>query len=238
MAQLAPSGSRPATKTPLPRSSSTPVKVLVVGQDARFILSIFESMSRQPGITLAGSAVRSADVVERTVLLRPDVVVIDMDHRSRTGGLHTAHDVRRVAPTVGVLMVSPDANPDRLATFPVMRGLPYSFILASTAKDPKQLVAAISQTSWSMHYVDPAVEHRIFGVTTRRAAISGAIDQGSAVPADPVLGWQGKSSVFRLDEEPSGPTTEQKAKWALLKALSEAPRLRLREYGFFKTGDA
>jgi hypothetical protein len=176
--------------------------------------------------------------VERTVLLRPDVVVIDIDHRHKMGGLHTAADVRRVAPTVGVLIVSPDANPDRIAMFPVMKGLPYSFILASTAKDPKQLVAAISQTSWSMHYIDPAVDHRLFGVATRRAAIAEAIDQATTVPANPVLGWQGKSTVFRLDEEPAGPTTEQKAKWALLKALSEAPRLRLREYGFFKTGDA
>jgi CheY-like chemotaxis protein len=186
------------------RVAPEPVEVMVVG-DGSFITAISERLRGRSRISVTGGAITPRQAVERARLLRPDVVVIDIDHGFELGGLETADAIRRAAPSAGFVMVSPYRDDKHLAAFPD-RSLPWSYILAETAADPSHLAMAVAHASWALRYVDPAVDRRRLGDCDRdldlavRRALAGVNAAKPEVPGCQVTHWHGIVQTFRLPE--------------------------------------
>lgn len=137
--------------------------VMLVGNNLQFTSLVRAALGGQERLLVSGSAMRRADVVERAVLLRPDVAVIDIDHRLEFGGVDTARSIQRVQPSVNFVFISPYRQRNQLAAFPAGSGLQWSYVLRESVTRPGVLATAISQAAWGIQFIDPAIDRRELG---------------------------------------------------------------------------
>jgi chemotaxis response regulator CheB len=72
---------------------------MIAARSARFIETIAESVNKNPLTTMSGGAQDRDSAVERMVLLRPDVAIIDIDLGYELGGIDAAFALRKINPT-------------------------------------------------------------------------------------------------------------------------------------------
>ncbi|MEE8046904.1 MAG: response regulator, partial [Dehalococcoidia bacterium] len=124
----------PRTATSNGRLAKISTKVMIAARSARFIETIAESVNQNSTTATVGGAQNRETAIERAVLLRPDVVIVDIDLGYELGGIDTAFALRKISPTIGVVIVSPYSDPERLAMIPTGLGLEWSYVLTSTAR--------------------------------------------------------------------------------------------------------
>jgi DNA-binding NarL/FixJ family response regulator len=160
--------------------------------------------------------------VERAVLMRPDVAIVDIDLGYDLGGIDVAFALRKINPTLGIVIVSPYSDPERLAMVPTGLGLEWSYVLTATARQPEKLAKAIQGASWGVPYIDERIDHSLLGVVENSVdAILDRILEGSTkerrIAAKQNKGkmfrWNGQVQTFRIEDLPSDddeqtPTTE------------------------------
>lgn len=82
-----------------------PLRVLVVDDSAFFRRLIGEVLGRDPGLRVTGVARDGRDAVEKTKILRPDVVTLDVN-MPELNGLEALRRIMREAPTPVVMLSS------------------------------------------------------------------------------------------------------------------------------------
>jgi DNA-binding NarL/FixJ family response regulator len=105
----------------------------VVREGLRALLSAVE------GYQLVGTAATGAEAVKAAVTLRPDVLVMDIQMPDLTG-IEAAREIRRVAPTVAVLMLT--MFDDDESVFAAMRAGALGYVLKGAA--PESMIRAIA----------------------------------------------------------------------------------------------
>jgi DNA-binding NarL/FixJ family response regulator len=113
---------------------------------------------------MTGGAQDRESAVERTALLRPDVAIIDIDLGYELGGIDAAFALRKISPTLGIVIVSPYSDPERLAMVPTGLGLEWSYVLTSTARKLELLAKAIQGAAWGIAFIDPRIDRDLLGV--------------------------------------------------------------------------
>jgi DNA-binding NarL/FixJ family response regulator len=79
---------------------------IVLADDHPVVRQGLGSMLRSvEGIEIAGEAANGREAVHAAVTLAPDVVILDI-HMPELDGVAAAHEIRRVAPQVGILMLT------------------------------------------------------------------------------------------------------------------------------------
>lgn len=164
----------------LPRYSGIPTKVFAVGSSQKFIEKISKALQGRDGVRLLGGAMNRADAAERSVLLVPDVIIIDINLDYELGGIDTALALRRISPSTAFVMVSPFADVERLAMAPRGLGLEWSYVLTSTLEDGDQLASAIRGASWSIPYIDRAIDRSQIGRLQR--SMDQAVTEALGIP--------------------------------------------------------
>ncbi len=105
----------------------------VVREGLRALLSAVE------GYELVGTAATGAEAVKAAVTLRPDVLVMDIQMPDMTG-IEATREMRRVAPTVAVLMLT--MFDDDESVFAAMRAGALGYVLKGAA--PESMIRAIA----------------------------------------------------------------------------------------------
>ena len=105
----------------------------VVREGLRALLSAVE------GYELVGTAATGAEAVKAAVTLRPDVLVMDIQMPDMTG-IEATREIRRVAPTVAVLMLT--MFDDDESVFAAMRAGALGYVLKGAA--PESMIRAIA----------------------------------------------------------------------------------------------
>ena len=195
---------RPVLKFSRPLEAS----VLVAGNNQRFVEGISELLKGRESLRVVGTALDRTGAAERLVLLRPDVIVIDINLDYELGGIDTSFALRRISPATSFVLVSPYRDPERLSMVPRGLGLEWSYILTATAENGNELARAIRGAAWSIPYIDPAVDR------TRLGAIHTDVDRAIEEVLRPVrekkrpqkesaFEWHGTVQRFHLsDDEP------------------------------------
>ncbi len=199
----------PRTATSNGRLAKISTKVMIAARSARFIETIAESVNQSSATATVGGAQNRETAIERAVLLRPDVVIVDIDLGYELGGIDTAFALRKISPTIGVVIVSPYSDPERLAMIPTGLGLEWSYVLTSTARKPEMLAKAIQGSSWGIPYIDERIDQNLLGVVENSVdSILDRILEGSTkerrVAAKTARGsmfrWNGQVQTFRIPE--------------------------------------
>jgi DNA-binding NarL/FixJ family response regulator len=105
----------------------------VVREGLRALLSAVE------GYELVGTAATGGEAVKAAVTLRPDVLVMDIQMPDMTG-IEATREIRRVAPTVAVLMLT--MFDDDESVFAAMRAGALGYVLKGAA--PESMIRAIA----------------------------------------------------------------------------------------------
>lgn len=191
---------------------------MIAARSARFIETLAGSVNKNPSTATIGGAQDRDTAVERAVLLRPDVVIIDIDLGYELGGIDTAFALRKINPSIGIVIVSPYSDPERLAMIPTGLGLEWSYLLTATARTPELLAKAIQGASWGIPYIDERIDRSLLGVVENSVdAILDQILEGSTKErrsaalknSGRMFRWKGQVETFRVEDssEASGTAT-------------------------------
>ena len=142
--------------------------------------------------------------------MRPDVVIIDIDLGYELGGIDTAFALRKINPSIGIVIVSPYSDPERLAMIPTGLGLEWSYVLTATAHIPELLAKAIQGASWGIPYIDERIDRSLLGVVENSVdAILDRILEGSTKERRSaaiknrgrMFRWNGRVQTFRVEDD-------------------------------------
>jgi DNA-binding NarL/FixJ family response regulator len=111
-----------------------------------------------PGIAVVGTAGTGREAVRCAVVLRPDVLVLDVQ-MPELDGIAAAREVARAAPGVAVLMLTMFDDDDSL--FAAMRAGAAGYVLKGAAQD--EIVRAIRAVSAGEAIFGPGVARRVRG---------------------------------------------------------------------------
>ena len=199
----------PRTATDNGRLAKISTKVMVAARSARFIEVLADSVNANASSAMIGGAQNRDSAVERVVLLRPDVAIIDIDLGYELGGIDTAFALRKINPTLGIVIVSPYSDPERLAMIPTGLGLEWSYVLTSTARKTELLAKAIQGASWGIPYIDERIDRSLLGVVENSVdSILDRILEGSTNERrlaykqnkGKMFRWNGQVQTFRVDD--------------------------------------
>ena len=196
----------------LPGYAGEPTKALAVGASQKFIEKISLALRDSDSVRLLGGALNRAEAAERMVLLNPDVIVIDINLDYELGGIDTAFALRRIAPSSAFVIVSPFADPERLALAPRGLGLEWSYLLTSSLNHGDQLANAIRSASWSIPYIDRAIDRSQLGRLQR--SMDQAVTEALGIPGKQSANsrrgvpkdwpeWTGTVRKFQLPDSPT-----------------------------------
>lgn len=144
--------------------------------------------------------------------MRPDVAIVDIDLGYDLGGIDVAFALRKINPTLGIVIVSPYSDPERLAMVPTGLGLEWSYVLTATARQPEKLAKAIQVATWGVPYIGERIDRSLFGVVENSVdAILYRILEGSTkerrIAAKQNRGnmfrWNGQVQTFRVEDLPA-----------------------------------
>ena len=195
-----------------PKVAKASTKVMIAARSARFIETIAESVSKNPLTAITGGAQDRESAIERAVLLRPDVAIIDIDLGYELGGIDAAFALRKISPTLGIVIVSPYSDPERLAMVPTGLGLEWSYVLTSTARKPELLAKAIQGAAWGIPFIDPRIDRDLLGVVENSVdSILDRILEGSTKERretakesrGQLFRWNGQVQTFKIPETDS-----------------------------------
>lgn len=199
----------PCTATANGRLAKISTKVMVAARSARFIEVLADTVNANASTAMIGGAQNRDSAVERAVLLRPDVAIIDIDLGYELGGIDTAFALRKINPTLGIVIVSPYSDPERLAMIPTGLGLEWSYVLTSTARKTELLAKAIQGASWGIPYIDERIDRNLLGVVENSVdSILDRILDGSTKERrlaykqnkGKMFRWNGQVQTFRVDD--------------------------------------
>lgn len=193
------------------RIAKMSTKVFIAARSAQFIETLADAVNKNSITTTVGGAQDRESAVERTVLLRPDVVIVDIDLGYELGGIDTAFALRKISPTIGIVIVSPYSDPERLAMVPTGLGLEWSYVLTATARTPDLIAKAIQGASWGIPYIDERIDRSLLGVVENSVdAILDRILEGATKERKnaaqqnrgKMFRWNGRVQTFRLADIP------------------------------------
>ncbi|SEG18601.1 DNA-binding response regulator, NarL/FixJ family, contains REC and HTH domains [Actinacidiphila yanglinensis] len=136
------------------------------------------------GIEVVGAAGNGADAVELAGLLRPDVVLMDLD-MPVLGGVAATELLRERLPDTAVLVLTTYANDD--SVFPALRAGARGYLTKDA--DDDQVEAAIHNVHGGRTWLDPVVQARLVAAIQLDASapVNSWVRQGSSPgPAAPL----------------------------------------------------
>jgi DNA-binding NarL/FixJ family response regulator len=137
-------------------SNIASVRLLVVDDHSVVRHGATNLLQAQTGFQVAGEASTARGAVAQAILLKPDVVLLDVDLGDE-GGLCAAQEIVRACPKTRVVAFSASSDPVHL------RGMLAAGAMAYVLKtsEPSVMVRAIRTTVAGQKFLDPALSDRV-----------------------------------------------------------------------------
>jgi NarL family two-component system response regulator LiaR len=135
---------------------SAPLRVLLADDHAIVRKGIRALLATEPDIAVVGEAINGEEAVAATVLLRPDVVVLDL-LMPGIDGLEAIGRIRKADPAARILVLTSIGTDEKI--FPAIQAGARGYVLKDTT--PEELVAAIKQVARGESSLHPAVARRV-----------------------------------------------------------------------------
>jgi len=142
---------------------SAPIRVLIADDHAILREGLRALVNAQPGIEVVGEADNAQATLQRTVELRPDILVLDLSMPG--GGAETAERVAQDCPAVKVIALT--MHEERGYVSRLLRAGAVGYVLKRTASS--ELVRAIRTVSEGGSYVDPSLAAALLAEQSTRA---------------------------------------------------------------------
>ena len=81
------------------------MRILLVDDDERFLDALEALLETLPGIEVAGRATNGLEAIDKAAIVRPDVVLIDLD-MPRLNGVEATRRIKAVAPATTIVVLS------------------------------------------------------------------------------------------------------------------------------------
>jgi DNA-binding NarL/FixJ family response regulator len=149
------------------------VRILVADDHAIVLEGMRALIGAVDGYELVGVAASGREAIRQAVLLRPDVLVMDISMPDGSG-IEATREIGRAAPATAVLMLTMFDDDD--SVFAAMRAGALGYVLKGA--DPEDIVRAIASV---------AAGHAVFGPGVARRAIAYLSGPPRSEPAFPSL---------------------------------------------------
>ena len=116
-------------------SPSSKTRVLIIDDSSFMRMAIRSVLSKDPSIDIVGTAVDGVDGVEKAILLKPDVITMDIE-MPRMDGISALKQIMVKAPTK-VLMVSTLTNDGAKSTFEALEAGAVDYIPKNVTDSPE-----------------------------------------------------------------------------------------------------
>ena len=140
------------------------LKILIVDDHEVVRLGLSTLLDQHPNFTVAGEAATAKDAVQKTLLLQPDVVVMDI-RLPGGSGIDACRKIVEQAPEIKVIMLTSYAEDEML--FDAISAGACGYVLKQIGSD--ELVQAIESVGSGEALLDPALTQRVFA-RVRKAA--------------------------------------------------------------------
>jgi DNA-binding NarL/FixJ family response regulator len=142
----------------LPDETSEPLTVVVAEDDALLREGI-ASLLREAGHRVVGRAANAGDLMLKVRSYLPDVAIVDvrMPPRYADDGLRAAADIRRLHPTVSVLVLSQHLEPTYMLELVGDDASGVGYLLKDRVRDVAEFVDAVERVAAGGTAFDPSV---------------------------------------------------------------------------------
>ncbi len=176
------------------------IRVLLADDHDLFLEGLKELILKAPGIELAGQARDGLEALERTALMEPDIVLMDMT-MPRLNGIQTTRQIAEKFPGVRVLVLS--MHSDRELIVESLKAGARGYILKECTSD--ELYTAVRAVMAGQYYLTPPPPPPVIEDYPRppqaeaKAAARPPSDRGQDVLRLLVKGLNAKQIAARLD---------------------------------------
>lgn len=151
-----------------------PVRI-VVGEDQALVREGIVRMLERAGFTVVGTAADAVELVEKTRVHRPDVVVTDiqMPPDRTDDGLRAAVEIRRAEPQIGVLVLSQFLEDRFVHELVGERADGVGYLLKEKVADAAVLVDAVRRVAAGRS----ALDHDVIAALVSRRRVDSPLDE-------------------------------------------------------------
>ena len=150
--------------------TSPPIRVVVADDHPVVRAGLGGLLSSLPDVEVVATAADGAEAVREVVTTRPDVALLDLNMPG-LGGVEATRELGRVAPRVGVLVLTMYDDED--SVFAAMRAGARGYLVKGVEQD--DLVRAIRSVAAGEAIFGPGVAERVLGFLTAPAARTDAV---------------------------------------------------------------
>lgn len=133
------------------------LRILIVDDHEVVRLGLSTLLDRHPGFTVAGEAATAREAVQKTLLLRPDVVVMDI-RLPGGSGIDACRKIVEQAPEIKVIMLTSYAEDEML--FDAISAGACGYVLKQIGSN--DLIHAVEAVGRGEALLDPALTQRVF----------------------------------------------------------------------------
>jgi len=163
---------------------------VVVGEDDVLLREGIARIVTDAGFEVVATSGDATDLLQRTLVFRPDVAVVDvqMPPRHEDDGLRAALEVRRRQPSTGILILSQFCEPAYVVDLIGERPAGVGYLLKERVGDVSVFVDAITRVAAGGSALDPEVVRLMMGrnrpndplqqLTEREREVLGAMAEG------------------------------------------------------------
>ena len=135
---------------------SNPIRILIADDHAVVREGLRGLISTEPGMLLVGEATDGEEAVNKSSLLQPDVIVLDLS-MPRKDGLTAIGEIKTVLPQARILVLTSFAEDDKI--FPALQAGALGYMLKDSS--PQELLQAIYTIYRGESPVNPSVARKV-----------------------------------------------------------------------------
>ena len=163
-----------------------PTRVALVEDEPLYRELLGQYLARHAGLSVVGAFADGESALEQLPALNPDVVTLDIELPGRLDGIQLGLALRRLLPSLGIVLLSNHADPRFLGALPREVTSGWSYLLKKSVSDVKTLDRALEGAAQGIVTLDPAVVagmrpragSHLDRLTPRQRDILGLVAQG------------------------------------------------------------